>query len=304
MSKIFNAQNLANSKWEGREYLIYFTSSDGSYDIYRYVRSTGAVKIAPKASELLKAKTIYVSYSYLGGIHLSNYKCTKTNNGDQTLFTFTLQKVTSTLRNNLQYWDVPNAAFIDRDMVAPHNRGLEPIRSFTITFTGDTLINTSFTTFGDGTKTHYNKNWATAYGPWTHEVQGETETEDLVAIMDLSTEQVTMRQHTAMNFLEQDARNSGNPLYFSFLGGDFFDDTVHFYSDFTLIAGFYCFEQTGGQLFYNLYMVISSDHSFDIYATPDLEAYAAKIQLVPGTADLDFSGWTVQPFEYFNIDNH
>lgn len=306
MSKIFNAQNLSNHKEGGREYLIYFTSPKGEYTLYRYDKNSGTVEVASRVSELLEAEKIYVSYSYLGGIHLSNYTCTKTVNGDQTVFLFILQKVTSTLSNNLKYWDIPNAAFISRSVISPNlsSRGLEPIKYFTITFIKDIWIDTSFTTFGDETQTQHHKNWITAYGSWSHSVQGKTINENLIVIQDLSTQQITERQHTVMISLERDM-GSSNPTDLSFSKG-MFSGNRFIPRPVNLIAGLCCFEyHSEKNYFCNLYLITPSESSFNINAI-NLKAKASKIQLLsdidnPVPQNLTFHN-DIDISKYLNLD--
>ena len=299
MSKLFNAQNLSNSKWKGREYLIYFTNNDGAYQIYRYIHQTGEHKLAKKNSELLKAEQIYISYSYLGGIHLCNYSQEKSINGNQTVFTFTLNKVQGLQGDSYSYWDIPNAIFELGDTGSWPNRGLEPVYQFNITFTADMITNTQLITFTDQRVTQNNQVRTTDYGVQVEELSSETR----LTIYDHNSRQVVTSGLSALNSVF-DAGRSPSPMYFSFRAG-VYDENWVFEEDYGLVAAFYSFVKNGNSWYRRLYFVDSSQHSFEIDSEPDDEAIVAILENPVGTSDMDqvgnFMAW--ETFGYYQFNN-
>lgn len=222
MSKLFNAQNLSNLMWKEKEYLIYFTNQHGQYLIYRYNHITQKYSLVKNISELLKAENIYVSYSYLGGIHISNYVYTKRINGDKTIFNFTLGKITSSGSTGT-FWDIPNAAFITKQ----NDFLIEPIKSFEITLVGSnpgSIFDTTFTTFIDGSI----KN-TVDYGDYV--VNGITNY--LLDIKDNQSQSELYQGVQAMSALLTDCKST-SPVFQAFRVGHYNDVTVNYY--FQIIA--------------------------------------------------------------------
>ena len=299
MSKLFNAQNAGFNRvqpeFRTNEFLIYFNNTDGDYTIYRYNHLTGEYSPARKPSELLDAEHLYVSYAYLGGIHLCNYQASKSTSGNTVSFTFTLNRITIENGPSGSFWDMPNAVFMEKDMIPPYNRGTEPVHDFTITFAGETLVSTVFTTFGDMCKTANNKNWSTDYGQ--DESSGDTK---IFAICDLSNEQIVEQGISAMNRVENDAKTP-DPLYTSYRAGLYYDGELD--SGYIISAAFFGYAKINNAWYRRLYMVAypgNAQKAFNIEAEPDTQAYASIIQASSGNIEYDeVMGLT--SFGYFQL---
>lgn len=286
MSKLFNAQNAGFNRvqpeFRTNEFLIYFNNTDGDYTIYRYNHLTGDYAPTRKDSELLDAEHIYISYAYLGGIHLCNYTANKASYNGQITFTFNLNRVTVPDGPSGSFWDLPNAVFIERDMVPPYNRGTEPVYNFSIVFSGDNIVNTTFSTFGDRCKTTNGKNWSTDYGQ--DESSGDTK---IFAICDLSNEQIVEQGLSAMSRVEIDSKNN-NPMYMSYRAGLYYDGELD--SGYIISAAFFGYAKINNAWYKRLYMVAYPSNAlkgFNIEAEPDTQAYASIIQASSGSIEYD-----------------
>ena len=301
MSKLFNAQNAGGSgppQFKSKEYLIYFTDEMGAFDIYRYNRNTGQYQLASKASELINANNIYVSYAYLGGINLCNYSYTKSENGAQVDFTFNL-RVLSSLSGAGTFWDIPKSAFIEKR--SGSYVSLQPIKTFTITVlktSPERVFQTQFTTFGDLVLP---RAYTTDLGPYT---PPEETTTPLLSIRDHQSGYIYSRDYAAMVLLEDDMKQSNVPRYLSFRAGYYYDNqgVISFSADRNLIAAFYGFVKRDNQWYKRLCMVSQANHSFNI-TTQDTVAVSAIVEAINGNIDYGSGSFGSRSFGYYSLDN-